>query len=89
LYSFVARTVLRYNSARFAKEDKGLAVEETQREAGKNRCESGEAFETCDIPDGRGGGAKGFILWRSKKNQFVIPSAAEESIRIAQRSGAS
>jgi hypothetical protein len=46
----------------FAKDSKGLVVEDTQRETDKNQCQSGKAFEICDIPDGRGGCAEGFVL---------------------------
>jgi hypothetical protein len=37
----------------------------------QNRCKSGKAFEICDIPDGRGGSAKGFILWNPLQDQAV------------------
>jgi len=46
----------------FAKDSKGLVVEDTQRETDKNQFQSGEAFEVCNLSDGRGGCAEGFVL---------------------------
>jgi hypothetical protein len=46
----------------FTQEDKRLVVEDAQRETDKNRSKTGKAFGIRDIPDGRGGGAEGFVL---------------------------
>ncbi len=48
-----------------------MVAEDTQREDDKNRSKSCKAFEIRDIPDGRGGGAEGFILRNSRKNQTI------------------
>jgi len=39
-----------------------MVIEDAQGEVDKNRSQGDKAFEICDISDGRGGGAEGFVL---------------------------
>ena len=55
----------------FTKESKGLVLEDSKRKTCKDRCQGDKAFELCNLSDGRGGSAKGFILWYPLPDQAV------------------
>jgi len=59
-----------------------LVTADTQREADKNQYQGCKAFEICDIPDGRGGGADGFILRPPLQDQAVAGHTIRSRIML-------
>ena len=62
---------------------------DTQREADKDWCQGGKAFEICDIPDGGGGSAEGFVLWDPLQDQTIAGDTIRSRImpKIAEKLG--